>query len=131
LWNERLPSRSAGSADHLWAGRILHQFYHSLDLVATYLRDEPQLDEICAVGGVTILINAGVNEACSRMVKKMGFTVITYSNRLGHFGEFCGNFYSWFIIWAFNPESLQNRPRLQMRRSELWMGREAFFRMLW
>ena len=126
LWNERLPSRSAGSTDLLWAGRIIHSIYRSLNLLATYLRDEPQFHEKCAVGGMTILLNAGLHEAGSRIVQKMGFQVSPYSKRLGRFGEFWEKFYSWLIIWTFNPGGLQNRPLVHMRRSEMWMGRRAF-----
>jgi hypothetical protein len=64
-----------------------------------------------------ILLNAGENEASSRMVEKMGFKVATHSNRLGRFGEFWKNFYSRLIIWSFNPVSLHNRPVLHIHRS--------------
>ncbi len=99
LWNERLPSWSKGNTDLAWAGRILHLFYYSLGLVAEYLREEPRLGEVRAVGGVmTILLRAGLYETGSRLVQKMGVTVMPYSNRLGRFGEFWENFYSWLII---------------------------------
>jgi hypothetical protein len=30
------------------------------------------------------------------------------------------------IIWTFNPTSMPNRSLIRLRRSEMWMSREAF-----
>jgi hypothetical protein len=75
---------------------------------------------------VTVLLTSGLHEAGSRFVQKMGFSVFPYNNRLGRFGEFWENFFSWMIIWTFNPDSLPDRSLLSLRRSEMWMAREAF-----
>jgi hypothetical protein len=126
LWNERLPPFSTGSADMAWAKFFLRLINDSFYLVAGYLLDNPQLNEIRAVGGETILLTSGIHEAGSRFVQGLGFTVIPYCSRLGPFGEFWENFYSWLIIWTFNPGSLPDRSLLHLRRSEMWMAREAF-----
>lgn len=128
LWNERLPAFPPDGTDLSWARRFLRLFRHSLCLAAGYLRDEPQLSELRAVGGVTILHTAGLHEAGRRFVQEMGFTVIPYSSRLGRFGEFWENFYSWVIIWNFNPRSLPHRSLFSLRRSEMWMSREEFLK---
>jgi len=128
LWNERLPPLSTEGADLAWARRFLRLFNHSLCLVASYLHSDPLLSTIGAIGGETILLTSGLHEAGSRVIQGMGFTVTPYYSRLGRFGEFWENFYSWLIIWAFNPNSLPNRSLLRLSRSEMWMGREAFLR---
>jgi hypothetical protein len=126
LWNERLPCTSPGGADLAWARRILRLFSRSLYLVADYLQDNRQLSEVRAVGGVTILLTSGLHEAGGRFVQEMGFSITPYSSRLGRFGEFWENFYSWIIIWAFNPGSLPNRSLIYLQRSEMWISRDSF-----
>lgn len=128
LWNERLPVYAPGGADLTWARRMLYLFSHSLRLVAGYLSDDPKLSTIRAVGGITILLTAGLHEGGSRLVQDMGFTVTPYFGRLGRFGEFWENFYSLMTIWTFNPHSLPHRSLFRLRRSELWMSREAFLK---
>lgn len=126
LWNERLPPIPPGGLDLAWARRILRLFSHSLCLAAIYLRDTPRLNEIRAVGGVTILLTSGSHRTGIRFMQEMGFTIFPYSSPLGRFGEFWENFYSWLIIWTFNPGRLQDRSLFGLRRSEMWMSREAF-----
>jgi hypothetical protein len=126
LWNERLPLISPGGPDLAWARRILRLFRHSLCLVADYLQDDPQLSGVRAVGGVTILLISGLHEAGGRFVQEMGFTITPYSSRLGRFGEFWENFYSWLIIWTFNPHSLPGYSLIHLHRSEMWMCRDIF-----
>jgi YkoP domain len=126
LWNERLPRIPAAGVDLAWAKRLLRLFRHSLCLAAAYLQENRQLDPIRAVSGVTILARSGLHETGSRFMQDMGFTVIPYSSPLGRFGEFWENFYSWLIIWTFNPGSLPARPLIHLRRSEMLMSREAF-----
>jgi hypothetical protein len=126
LWNERMPHTSPGGADLAWARRTLRLFRHSLYLTADYLRDNRQLIQVRAVGGITILLTSGLRGAGGRFVQEMGFSITPYSSRLGRFGEFWENFYSWLIIWAFNPGSLPDRSLIHLQRSEMWMSREAF-----
>ena len=126
LWNERLPPVSPEGMDLAGAKRILRLFRHSLRLAAAYLQENRQLDPIRAVGGATILARSGLHESGSRFLQDMGFTVIPYSSRLRRFGEFWENFYSCLIIWTFNPGSMPPRPLIHLRRSEMWMSREAF-----
>jgi len=126
LWNERLPPVSPSGTDLAWARCILRRWRRSLCLAAGYLQDNPQFNQVRAVGGVTILATSGLHEAGSHFFHDMGFMVIPSSNRLGRFGEFWENFYSYLIIWTFNPASLPKRPLFRIRRSEMWMSRESF-----
>jgi hypothetical protein len=128
LWNERLPPISPAGPDLAWARLILRRFRHSLCLTADYLKANPRLDEIRAVGGVTILVTSGLHEGGRRFFQEMGFTILPYFSRLGRFGEFWENFYSWLIVWTFNPGSLPQRSLFRLRRSEMWMSREDFLR---
>ncbi len=127
IWNEHMPIVSPAGADIAWARRFFHLFRDSLRLTAKYLHDNPQLGEIRAVGGQTVLLTSGLHQAGLRFIEGMGFTVMPYSCRLGRFGEFWENFYSWLIIWTYNPHSLPHRSIFTLQRSEMWMSRAEFF----
>jgi hypothetical protein len=57
---------------------------------------------------------------------RLGFVVRPCRNRLGRFGEFWENFYTWFLMWTFNPASLRGRSLPGLRRMEMWMAAEDF-----
>lgn len=126
LWNEHLPTIPLGGADLAWASRTLHRFIYSLRLAAVYLRENPQLNQIRAIGGVTILLTSGKHTSGSRFVQDLGFTIIPHNNPLRGIGEFWENFYTWVLIWTFNPGSLSSYSSSRMHHSEMWMSREAF-----
>lgn len=126
LWNERLPPVPPGGADLAWALNTLRRFKSSLFLAADFLQSDPRAAPVRGVGGVTILLDAGLHGAGRQFVQRLGFQVFPYSNPLGRFGEFWENFYSWIIIWTFNPRSLPRQSLLSLRRSEIWISREAF-----
>jgi hypothetical protein len=126
LWNERLPSISPEGPDLAWGRRFFHLFSHSLRLAAGYLQETAGLGTIRAVGGVTILLTAGPHGTGSRFMQGMGFTIFPYSSPLGRFGEFWENFYSWLIIWTYNPGRLPDRSLLGLQRWEMWISRAAF-----
>lgn len=127
LWNERLPVISRSGPDLSWARLIFRQFRHSLRLVAGYVRDHPELNEVRAVGGVTILVSSGLHEGGRNFLEAMGFTIFPYVSPLGRFGEFWENFYSRMIVWTFNPVGKPSRSLFNLRRSEIWMSRAVFF----
>lgn len=126
LWNEHMPAISSGGADLAWARRTLRRFIYSLRLVEVYLRENPRLNEIRAIGGVTILLTSGVHASGSRFVQDLGFTVMPHNNQLGRFCEFWENFYTWVLIWTFNPGSLSSYSFSRMHHTEMWISRGAF-----
>ena len=128
LWNERLPPYPPGGADLAWARTFLRRFKYSLSLAADFLQNSPRAASVRGVGGMTILLDAGLHASGRQFVQRLGFQVFPYSNPLGRFGEFWENFYSWIIIWTFNPRSLPRRSLFSLRRSEIWISREAFLR---
>lgn len=134
LWNERLVEYSQGSTDMVWAKHMTRLFIRSLFMLKEYLQDSPQdfpkLNEAHALGGATILVTAGLHDSGILLAKRLGFTVMPYINPLGRFGEFWENFYSWLIIWTFNPGSIPSRSIFRIRRAEIWMSRETFIQHL-
>ncbi len=55
-----------------------------------------------------------------------GFTQVPYQRRGGGFGEFWENFYSWWVMWAYNPVSAKSHHMLDLQRTEFWISRERF-----
>lgn len=128
LWNERLPAIPPAGPDLAWGGKILHSFHRSLEAVASYLIQNPDLSKVRAVGGVTSLPFGGVHAGGGRLLQALGFTVFPYRSPLGAFGAFWENFYAWLLIWTYNPGSLPYRRFWRMQRSEFWIAADEFLR---
>ena len=104
---------------------VQRRFVHSLRLVAAYVRQSPQLANVHAVGAVTVLAGSG-SDGGNHLLQRLGFKIIPYHQRLGAFGEFWENFYTWLLMWAYNPGSLRYKDVLRLKRAEIWMSAEAF-----
>jgi hypothetical protein len=121
FWNERLPPIPEDGPDLAWAKEGQRKFVHSLQQVGEYLATTPGMPEIQAVGATTALLMSGKAESGARMIRQLGFVVIPYRSPLGRFGEFWENFYSWLLVWAYNPVSLHAHPLFGLQRSEIWI----------
>ncbi len=126
LWNERLLQFPPHGPDLAWAKPMQRQFVHSLRMVATCLKESSELAQVSAVGGVTVLAGLGTENGGSRLLKRLGFKLIPYTHPLGTFGEFWENFYSWVLIWTYNPSALRYRSLWGLKRIEFWMSVRAF-----
>ena len=120
LWNEHMPPMPAEGPDMAWAARTTRMFVDSLYAVGQYMKQEPRLLSVQAVGGVTVLVVPDGNPAAANVLRRLGFHILPYRNRLGRFGEFWENFYTWWIMWTFNAVSLRRRGLMGMRRTEMW-----------
>ena len=128
LWNERLPQIPPQGPDLAWAKPMQRRFAHSLRMVAAYLKDSPELAQVKAVGGVTVLAGFGAGDGGRRFLQRLGFKLVPYARPLGAFGEFLENFYSWVLIWTYNPGGLRYRSLWGTKRTEFWMSTEEFLR---
>jgi hypothetical protein len=128
MWNERLLALDALSPGLGWAKTIQRSFLHSLREVACYLDDHPDMAEVRAIGGVTVLMETDNHQGGARLAERLGFAVLPYYSSLGGFGEFWENFYSWILIWTYNPSSLPNRHLKSLRRKEFWISIREFRR---
>lgn len=128
LCNDRVPHFIASTPDLAWAKTTQRLMLNSFGLVAHYLVKHPELQPVRAIGGVTILLDASGHQGGVRLVERLGFTVIPYASSLGSFGEFWENFYSYLLIWAYQPASLGYRPPLKLKRQEFWISAAEFIR---
>ena len=126
LWNEHVPPIPPDGPNVAWAKKVQRAFVNSLQAAAKYIASNSTLSDRRAVGGATILLYAGVHTGGIKLMKRLGFTVMPYQNRLGRYGEFWENFYSWLLVWAYNPGGLHSRNFKLFRRGEIWMATDAF-----
>ncbi len=127
LWNEHLPHPTANGPDLRWAARVHRMLVRSLEEVARWLTAHPRGEQVAAIGGITVLALSADGRP-TPLIRHLGFDIFPYRRALGRFGEFWENFYTWAIMWTFNPASLRGRSLLRLRRAEIWMSREAFLR---
>ncbi len=124
LWNERIPAMPAQGADLAWSLRFYRRIRYSLHLAAIHLHQTSELEQVRAIGGITAHFGSA-QEACA-LFERLGFSIYPYHRPLGAFGEFWENFYTWWLIWAYNPASLGHRKFWRLKRVEFWTSREAF-----
>jgi hypothetical protein len=127
LWNEHIRPFPTDGPDLTWAVQTRRQFVQSLRGAACEMKRDRRLASVRAVGAVTALLPIPQPGAV-RLMARLGFEVVPYQNRLGRFGEFWENLYSWWLIGAFNPAARRGRRMLGLRRSEAWMSAEEFLR---
>jgi hypothetical protein len=126
LWNEHVPPMPAAGPDLAWAAHVSRCFVRSLHSVAGLLRKDPSLTGARAVGGVTALLPIEGRSGSTALMKRLGFTILPYHNPLGSFSEFWENLYTWGLMWAYNPISLQHHQFFRLHRAEIWMPIENF-----
>ncbi len=125
LWNERMPPIPPAGPDLVYAVRLRRALLFSLRELARYWARTPRLRDVEAVGGVTAhFVSKG--EGNTMLLEHLGFTVLPYHRPAGAFGEFWENFYTWWLMWAFNPVSMRHRPIWALQRLEFWMTGKAF-----
>lgn len=127
LWNERLREVPETGADLAWARAMHFQFLHSLRLAARYIEGAPALADLRAIGAETILSGA-LGRGGGHILQSLGFTPLPHHCRLATFGLFWENFYSWLLLWAYNPASLGRKSFWRLQRLDFWMPADAFLR---
>ncbi len=126
FWNDRLPRLPREGATLALAVRAQRQIIKSLQAVAAEIQRDPRLAGVRAVGGVTALTTEADSDGTTKLFRRLGFTVTPYHNRLGRFGLFWENLYSWLLMWAYNEASLRHRPLFHLARSNVWMPVEKY-----
>ena len=128
LWNERIPPIAEQGADLEWALQFQRRLVHSFRAVALHLQRTARMDRVRAVGGTLTHIHLGGPDGGRRLLEHLGFTIFPYHRPAGAFGEFWENFYSWMLLWAYNPPSMQSHALLGLQRNEFWVAREDFLK---
>lgn len=125
-WNERASLIPPQGPTIAWALDTSQRMRHSLRLIAQYIQANSTCDKVRAVGGITAHVSLRKVDGGKAMLEHLGFSVIPYYRPLGAFGEFWENFYTWWVMWTFNPVSIHRRSMFNLQRTEFWMSRQAF-----
>ncbi len=128
LWNERIPAIPANGPDLVWARHFQIPLIYSFKAMADFMQAAPDLQSIRAVGGYMAHINLYGPDGGRLMLERLGFTIYPYHRPAGAFGEFWENFYTWWLMWTYNPSSVRRRTWLSLQRIEFWMTMDGFLR---
>jgi hypothetical protein len=126
IWSDRMPEIPAQGPDLAWALRLRRLIESSSRAVARYIQMTSHLQEIRAIGGITAHVSLQGANGGRSMLEHLGFLVFPYHRPLGAFGEFWENLFTYWLLWAYNPNSLRHHKLLDMQRTEVWMSRENF-----
>jgi hypothetical protein len=129
LWNERIRPIAPGGPDLTWGLWLRRSSEYSLHLVGRQMRLDPSLAGVQAVGASTGALVPGETSSGLRVMQRLGFAAgPPPRRRFGWFIEFWENFYSWWLIWAYNRGSLRYHRFSGMGRTEVWMLTADFLR---
>jgi len=126
LWNEHIPPLPTAGPDAAWATHLRRLLIPSFRAVARQVRHDPRLAGVRAVSGTMAFLSPAEHPGGVHLMQRLGFTVMPHDSPLGRFGEFWENFYSWWIMWAFNAVSLRHRHLVRLHRTEVWMSADEF-----
>lgn len=124
LWNDHLPPMPEEGADLAWGLKMERGFVRSLHRLAQEIEANPAYAKVPALRGTTVLLNPADPSGGETLMARLGFTTLPSPLSLGGFGDFWENFYSWWLMWAYNEATLRNRGMLRLRRMDLWMSRK-------
>jgi hypothetical protein len=125
LWNEHLPRMDEEGPSLAWALKSYHLWRASLKQLTVYLEEEPQFAGVRAFRGETAFFQGDLEG--SALFERLGFDLVRAdrTSKLKRFGEFWENFYTWGLIWTFNPGSLRRKDLFRMERAQVWISRQA------
>ncbi|MGA2112194.1 MAG: hypothetical protein ABSG98_08610 [Anaerolineales bacterium] len=129
LWNDHLPPMPEEGPDLAWAAKLGRRFVGSLRRLARELRTNPAYADVPAVRGTTVLLNPADPSGGESLMVRLGFATRPVPRSLWGFGDFWENFYSWWLMWAYNEEALRGRGMLRLRRVDIWISRERLIAM--
>ncbi len=129
LWNERVPPIPPQGPDLEWALHTQRSMIYSFKAVARHIQSTPTLCEVKAVGGIIAQIRIEGSDGGRAMLEHLGFSIFPYHRPAGAFGEFWENFYTWWLMWTYNPASARQRSMLSLQRNEFWMTKTKFLEM--
>ncbi len=134
FWNEHVPQIPASGADLAWARRFHRLTVNSLEELAAYIHDTPEMQPVTGLHGVPPFGDNGFSLVPKKVLKRWGFDLVPNDkpdNLLNRFTRFWENFYMTALLWAFNPNTLHGKQPLRLRRDELWISKKALIEKYW
>ena len=130
LWNERLPSPWRDDVNLGWRTLLGYNLRASARLLARYLTEQSEFDDVCAIYGEMGLIAASQIKQAQRVAARFGFDLLAGEQpgwKVWRYA-FWQNAFSWWLVWTFNPASLKGMSLAELQRCEIWASRAQFMR---
>lgn len=124
LWNEHIPPVPEGGPDLAWGRLVAQRLQHSLGLLCTAVRTDPDLCAAKAIRAKTNFVGWGEQgESLSRLIGRFGFKDV--SEGAASIPERVHDAFENVLIgaltWTHNPRALR-RGKLVRRRRPVWMS---------
>lgn len=126
-WNERIPPMGPEGPNVAWGLQFYRRLRRSLNDLAEYVRDNPNV--VAVYGEASYAASVGWKKY-NKFITDFGFefshqpATATHKNLAYLFTHV----YSWLLVWAANPASLQGRSFGSAERCYMWQSREALIR---
>jgi ceramide glucosyltransferase len=128
FWNERIPPMPVDGPDLAWALKFQRRSRRSLQLLAQYLENTPDLDDVVAMSGDPPFGSRLGSIDLRDVVRGWGFDVIPVPEGSGLWRgvvEFWTDVYAMGLMWAYNPASIERKRFQGIKHEEVWISRQT------
>lgn len=126
LWNEHVPPMGAAGPDLGWGARFYRQVLTSLQALAAYVERAEAFTSVQAFRVEVGFLQQEDVPMAVQLLERLGFDIQHESpptTRWGRFVRFWENLYTWWLMWTFQPASLQGKHFNQIARFHMWISR--------
>ena len=126
LWNEHIPRMSAAGPDLRWGVKFYRGMMTSLEALTVYVQMDDRFTWVNAFHGEVAVLQREDVPAAIQLFQRLGFDTQeqpTPTNLAGRFRTFWENLYTWWLMWAYQPASLQGKAFRHLARFDMWISR--------
>ncbi|MFQ5343217.1 MAG: hypothetical protein ACE5F6_16885 [Anaerolineae bacterium] len=131
LWNEHIPRMEATGPDLTWGVKFYRGMMGSLRMLTTYVEADGRFTSVPAFHGEVAVLQEEDVPAAVQLFKRLGFDTQepqAPTNWLWRFVRFWEGLYTWWLMWAYQPASLQRRSFRHLVRFDMWISRTELLR---
>jgi len=131
LWNEHIPRMEATGPDLNWAVKFYRGMMASLKALTTYVEADERFNSVQAFHGEVAVLQEEDLPTAVQLFKRLGFDTqepqapTTWPRRFVRFWE---NLYTWWLMWVYQPASLQRRSFRHLVRFDMWISHTELLR---
>jgi hypothetical protein len=125
LWNEHMPSMGDRGPSVAWGRHVTHDMNISLQELAHYLNEQPELKDIKAICADMCLGTAAKRNQLARIVGHFGFEAARRGlGRAGPLARLSQNIMMFLLVLATNPSTLRGEILLRSHQ-RIFLSRKA------
>lgn len=124
LWNEHIPIVPEEGVSLFWGENFKNLFFYSFGELIDFLEKTPYKEVDWFFGEICFFYKD--HKKVVRFLKRLGFIVypVEASSIFQKFYIFLQNIYSFFLIYAYNPNSLRGKNLFSGKRYHLWIKKD-------